>query len=117
MGSMMAPSIALDGDGFVLGIGSAGAGRLRTAIVGVTASVLDEGMEPQVAVDRPRFHREGNVVNVEPGVDDEALGEVESRGFEVRRWPDRNYYFGGVSLVSRFGSGADPRRDGAVADA
>jgi gamma-glutamyltranspeptidase/glutathione hydrolase len=115
MGSMMAPSIALDDDGFLMGIGSAGAGRLRTAIVGVTASVLDEGMEPQAAVDRPRFHREGSVVNVEPGVDDEALAAVESRGLEVRRWPDRNYYFGGVSLVSRFGSGADPRRDGAVA--
>ena len=51
MGSMMAPSIALDGDGFVLGIGSAGAARLRTAIVGVTAGILDEGLEPQAAVD------------------------------------------------------------------
>jgi gamma-glutamyltranspeptidase / glutathione hydrolase len=115
MGSMMAPSIALDDDGFVLGIGSAGAARLRTAIVGVSAGVLDEGLEPQAAVDRPRFHRELNVVNVEPGVDDDALAELERRGLEVRRWPEPNYYFGGVSLVSRFGAGADPRRDGAVA--
>ncbi len=112
MGSMMAPSIALDGESFVLGIGSAGAARLRTAIVGVTAAILDEGLEPQAAVDRPRFHRQDEVVNTEPGVDEEALAELERRGLEVRRWPERNYYFGGVSLVSRRGPAADPRRGG-----
>jgi gamma-glutamyltranspeptidase / glutathione hydrolase len=115
MGSMMAPSIALDEDGFVLGIGSAGAARLRTAIVGVSAGVLDEGVEPQVSVDRPRFHREQDAVNAEPGVEESALDELERRGLEVRRWPEPNYYFGGVSLVSRFGAAADPRRNGAVA--
>jgi gamma-glutamyltranspeptidase/glutathione hydrolase len=112
MGSMMAPSIALDADGFVLGIGSAGAARLRTAIVVVTAGVLDEGLEPQAAVDRPRFHRQGDVVNAEPGVDETALAELERRGLGIHRWPERNYYFGGVSLVSRFGPAADPRRGG-----
>ena len=114
MGSMMAPSIALDGDGFALGIGSAGAARLRTAIVGVTAGIIDEGLEPQAAVDRPRFHRQESVVNAEPGVDEQALASLEERGLEVRRWPDINYYFGGVSLVSRWGPAADPRRGGAA---
>ena len=98
----MAPSIALDEDGFVLGIGSSGAGRLRTAIVGVSAGVLDEGVEPQAAVERPRFHREQDVVNAEPGVEESALAQLERRGLEVRRWPEPNYYFGGVSLVSKF---------------
>jgi gamma-glutamyltranspeptidase/glutathione hydrolase len=115
MGSMMAPSIALDGDGFVLGIGSAGAARLRTAIVGVTAAILDEGLEPQAAVNRSRFHRQNGIVNVEPGVDETALAELESRGLEVRRWPELNYYFGGTSLVSRWGPAADPRRSGHAA--
>jgi gamma-glutamyltranspeptidase/glutathione hydrolase len=112
MGSMMAPSIALDGEGFVLGIGSAGAARLRTAIVGVTAGILDEGSEPEAAVDRPRFHRQDEVVNVEPGVDEAALADLEGRGLEIRRWPEQNYYFGGVSLVSRRGPAADRRRSG-----
>lgn len=112
MGSMMAPSIALDANGFALGIGSAGAARLRTSIVGVTAGILDEGLDPQIAVDRPRFHRQEGVVNVEPGVDEAALVELAARGLEVRRWPDRNYYFGGASLVSRWGPAADPRRSG-----
>jgi gamma-glutamyltranspeptidase / glutathione hydrolase len=112
MGSMMAPSIALDADGFVLGIGSAGAARLRTSIVGVTAGILDEGLEPQIAVDRARFHRQNDIVNVEPGVDEAALAELERRGLEIRRWPDLNYYFGGASLVSRWGPAGDPRRSG-----
>lgn len=114
MGSMMAPSIALDGEGVMLGIGSAGAARLRTAIVGVTAGILDEGLEPQAAVDRPRCHRQNQVVNAEPGVDEAALAELERQGLQIRRWPEQNYYFGGVSLVSRRGAAADPRRSGAA---
>lgn len=112
MGSMMAPSLAVDDEGVVLGIGSAGAARLRTAILGVTAGILDEGREPQEAVDRPRFHRQDGIVNVEPGAAEGALAVLETRGLEVRRWPELNYYFGGVSLVSRWGPAADPRRSG-----
>jgi gamma-glutamyltranspeptidase/glutathione hydrolase len=112
MGSMMAPSLALDAEGLALGIGSAGAARLRTAIVGVAAGVLDEGLDPQHAVDRPRFHRQDDVVNVEPGVDEDALAALERGGLEVRRWPGLNHYFGGVSLVGRAGPAADPRRSG-----
>ena len=97
---MMAPSVALDGDGLVLAIGSAGGTRLRTALVTVASSILDEGLEPQAAVDRPRVHRAGDIVNAEPGVDEDALAELERRGLAVRRWPARHHYFGGVSLVS-----------------
>ena len=46
MQSMMAPSLALDEDGLALAIGSAGGTRLRTALVGVAAGILDEGLEP-----------------------------------------------------------------------
>jgi gamma-glutamyltranspeptidase/glutathione hydrolase len=112
MGSMMAPSLALDSDGLALAIGSAGGTRLRTGLVGVAAGILDEGLEPQEAVDRPRFHPAGDVVNAEPGVDERALGELEGRGRVVRRWPARHHYFGGVSAIGRNGVGADPRRSG-----
>ena len=88
MQSMMAPSIALDADGPALAIGAAGGTRLRTALVGVASAVLDEGVEPQEAVDRPRVHRAGTTVNAEPGVDEGALAELERRGLTVRRWPD-----------------------------
>jgi gamma-glutamyltranspeptidase/glutathione hydrolase len=115
MQSMMAPSVALGGDGPVIAIGSAGGTRLRTALVTVASSILDEGLEPQAAVDRPRMHRAGGAVNAEPGVDEDALAELERRGLAVRRWPARHHYFGGVSLVSTTGPAADPRRSGAAA--
>lgn len=117
MESMTAPSLALDGDGLALAIGAAGGTRLRAALVGVAAGVLDEGLEPQAAVDRPRLHRAGGVVNAEPGVDEPALAELERRGYAVRRWPARHHYFGGVSLVARTGAAGDPRRNGAAREA
>lgn len=115
MQSMMAPSLALDADGLALAIGAAGGTRLRTALVGVAAGVLDEGLEPQSAVDRARFHAAGAVVNAEPGVDEAALAELEERGYAVRRWPERHHYFGGVSAIGRGGPAADPRRSGLAA--
>ena len=112
MQSMMSPSLALGADGVVLGIGAAGGTRLRTALVGVASAILDESLDPQTAVDRARVHRAGEIVNAEPGADEAALAELESRGLAVRRWPARHHYFGGVSLVSRAGPAADPRRSG-----
>ena len=114
MQSMMAPSVAVAGDGLALAIGSAGGTRLRTALVSVAAGVLDEGLPPQDAVDRPRVHPAGEVVNAEPGVDERALAELEQRGLAVRRWPARHHYFGGTSLIARGGAAADPRRSGAA---
>jgi len=115
MESMMAPSIALAGDDVVLAIGAAGGTRLRTALVGVAAGILDEGLAPVEAVERPRFHRTGDLVNAEPGVDERALGELERSGLLVRRWRSLHHYFGGVSLLSAHGAAGDPRRSGHAA--
>ena len=112
MASMMAPSLGLDANGPVLAAGAAGGTRLRTALTTVVAGVLDEGLEPQVAVDRPRVHSADAVVNAEPGVAEDALRELEELGHAVRRWPERHHYFGGVSLVTRSGAAGDPRRSG-----
>ena len=56
---MMAPTLVFDADGLELAIGAAGGTRLRTALVGVLGAILHEGLEPQAAVDRPRFHPVG----------------------------------------------------------
>ena len=114
MESMMGPTLALDRDGLELAIGAAGGTRLRTALVGVAAAILDQGAEPQEAVDRPRFHPFGNVVHAEADVDEEFLASLERRGRDVRRWPDRHHYFGGVSAIGRSAAAADPRRTGAT---
>jgi gamma-glutamyltranspeptidase/glutathione hydrolase len=115
MESMMAPSLAFDADGLALAIGSAGGTRLRTALVGVAASILDEGLGATEAVQRPRFHPVGKLVHAEPGVDEDALARLESVGREVRRWPAQHHYFGGVSVVGRGGATGDPRRSGHAA--
>jgi gamma-glutamyltranspeptidase / glutathione hydrolase len=114
MASMMAPTCAFDGAGLELALGSAGGTRLRTALVGVVAAVLGDGAGVQEAIDRPRFHPAGDVLNAEPGVDEEWLAGLERRGRVVRRWPSRHHYFGGVSAIGRADAGADPRRSGAV---
>ena len=115
MESMMAPSLAFDADGLALAIGSAGGTRLRTALVGVAAAVLDERLGAAEAVVRPRFHAVGELVHAEPGVDETALAQLEAEGRLVRRWPAQHHYFGGVSLVARRGAAGDPRRSGHAA--
>jgi gamma-glutamyltranspeptidase/glutathione hydrolase len=114
MQSMMAPSLVLDGDGLVLALGAAGGTRLRTALLTVAAGIVDEGLVPQAAVDRPRVHPAGDVVNAEPGVDEDGLGRLEAAGRTVRRWTAQHHYFGGVSAWGRRGAAADPRRSGAA---
>ena len=115
MASMMAPTLVLDREGLELAIGSAGGTRLRTALVGVAAGILDEELDPVEAVERPRVHRAGDAVNAEPGLDERALEELAAAGVQVRRWPGRHHYFGGVSLVGRRGAAGDPRRSGHAA--
>jgi gamma-glutamyltranspeptidase / glutathione hydrolase len=112
--SRMAPSLAFDADGLTLAIGSAGATRLRMALSTVLSSILVEGLEPEDAVARPRLHPTPELVDAEPGVDEDALATLESQGRSVRRWERFHHYFGGVSCVGRTGAAGDPRRSGAA---
>jgi gamma-glutamyltranspeptidase/glutathione hydrolase len=112
MESMTAPSVAVDSNGLALAIGAAGGTRLRSALVAVVAGILDEGLAPDEAIDRSRFHPDVPVIDAEPGVSEEALGEVETQGWRVRRWSARHHYFGGVSAIGRRGAAGDPRRSG-----
>jgi len=114
MASMMAPTIGCDGEGLRIAIGAAGGTRLRSAIVQVLAGILDEGLSPRDAVDRPRLHPIGELVHLEPGLADSVPEALERAGFTVRIWPAPHHYFGGVSLVSRAGAAGDFRRSGAA---
>jgi gamma-glutamyltranspeptidase/glutathione hydrolase len=115
MGSMMAPSVALDPGGLVLALGAAGGTRLRSALVQVAAGVLDEGLHPEVAVSRPRLHPAAGLVQLEPGFERDVTAALEEAGYEIRAWPAQHHYFGGVSAVARTGAAGDPRRGGAAA--
>jgi gamma-glutamyltranspeptidase/glutathione hydrolase len=112
MQSMMAPTLAVDREGLALAVGAAGGTRLRTALLGVVAGILDEGLDADEAVGRPRFHPSPEILNAEPGVDAGALDTLERQGRLVRRWAEQHHYFGGVSVVSRRGAAGDARRNG-----
>jgi gamma-glutamyltranspeptidase / glutathione hydrolase len=114
MGSMMSPLLALGVDGPVLAAGAAGGTRLRSALVQVVAGILDEGLQPQEAVSRPRLHPAAGVAHLEPGFDGSVVAALEDEGYQTRLWPAQHHYFGGVSVVTRSGAAGDPRRDGAA---
>ena len=121
--SMMAPTIVVNEGHPEIALGSAGSNRIRSAITQTIAAVIDGRMNAQDAVDAPRMHVEGDLIDFEPGVDPAALAALEQAGWRLRRWEDRNLYFGGVQAVAHAtgsaagGSvtgGGDPRRGGVV---
>jgi gamma-glutamyltranspeptidase/glutathione hydrolase len=119
--SMMAPTVVLRDGEVILAVGSAGSNRIRSAILQTVVRVVEQGMGPQEAIAAPRLHSEGGVVQVEPGIDEAALAQLEARGVIVARRPEINLFFGGVQAVARdpgtgaLSGGGDPRRGGAVA--
>ncbi|MGH3110667.1 MAG: gamma-glutamyltransferase, partial [Gaiellaceae bacterium] len=88
--------------------------RIRSAILQTVLGVVDHGLPAQEAVSSPRIHVEGREVDAEPGVDEDALTELQAAGRTVRRWDRIHHYFGGVSCVGRDGAAGDPRRSGAA---
>jgi gamma-glutamyltranspeptidase/glutathione hydrolase len=118
--SMMAPTLALREGEVVLGVGSAGSNRIRSAIVQTVIRVLQDAMDAGEAVRAGRLHFEAGTVQAEPGVDEEGLADLERRGVPVIRWKRRNLFFGGAQAVARdpasgeLSGGGDPRRGGAV---
>jgi gamma-glutamyltranspeptidase/glutathione hydrolase len=121
MPSMMSPTVILRDGQLEAGLGSGGSNRIRAAVFLTILRLVVEGMDVQDAVEAPRVHFEAGAVQAEPGIDPEALGALEARGYEIGRWAERNLFFGGVHAVSRDPStgelrgGGDPRRGGAVA--
>ncbi|HET8593579.1 MAG TPA: gamma-glutamyltransferase [Solirubrobacterales bacterium] len=119
--SMMAPTLALRDGEVVLGLGSAGSNRIRSAILQTVIRVLEDGIDARGAVRAGRLHFEAGTVQAEPGVDEAGLAGLERRGIPVVRWKRLNLFFGGAQAVVRdpdtgeLGGGGDPRRGGAVA--
>jgi gamma-glutamyltranspeptidase/glutathione hydrolase len=118
--SMMSPTLALRDGEVVLGLGSAGSNRIRSAILQTAVRVLEDGMDAGAAVRAGRIHFEAGTVQAEPGVEEEGLADLERRGVPVVRWKRENLFFGGAQAVARdpetgeLSGGGDPRRGGAV---
>lgn len=116
--SMMAPSILLEGGRPRLVVGSAGSIRLRAAILQIVVRVVDDGFSVEEAIDAPRVHLEDDVLQLEGGIAAGAAAGLREAGYSVKRWADRNLYFGGASAVALRADGTleaagDQRRGGA----
>jgi gamma-glutamyltranspeptidase/glutathione hydrolase len=62
-------------------------------------------------------HLEEGKVHVEGGNDPAEVARLESRGYDLLRWRDRNLFFGGAAGVELLDDGTlaaagDPRRGG-----
>jgi gamma-glutamyltranspeptidase / glutathione hydrolase len=111
--SMMCPLVVVSPDGRLeLAIGSAGASRIRSALLSTLTADLIEGKSVRDSVMTPRMHVADDVTHVEPGYPQDAEAALIAAGFPVQRWEQTNHYFGGVSAVGRGGAAGDPRRGG-----
>ncbi|MFG1607470.1 gamma-glutamyltransferase [Actinoplanes sp. NPDC049265] len=113
MSSNMCPLVVIDGQGrLIVAAGSAGASRIRTALIGTLLGVLVDGLDVAAAVNRPRFHVVGDTVQAEPGVPAADLAALAGAGWAINQWAEMDHYFGGVTAVGAGGAAGDPRRGG-----
>jgi gamma-glutamyltranspeptidase/glutathione hydrolase len=113
LASMMCPLVVLDPSGTLrLAAGSAGASRIRSALLATLIGVLVEGMTVPEAVNAPRLHRVDDIVHVEPEFPADEVQALMQAGFAVDRGGAPSHYFGGVSAVGVDGAAGDPRRGG-----
>ena len=112
--SMMSPSLLLKNDGVAMVIGSGGSKRIRTAITQVISSIVDFNIPVQQAVEAPRIHWDGDIMQVEPGFPRESLATLQQH-WPVNIWSNVDVYFGGVhTVLPDIAGGGDPRRGGSV---
>jgi gamma-glutamyltranspeptidase/glutathione hydrolase len=116
MTSMMAPGMLQLDDGSCIALGSGGSNRIRSAILQVVSAIVDSGLSLEAAIQRPRVHYENGLLNVEGGFDGAVVSTLHTLFDQVKSWPDRNLFFGGVHAVAQGHSGfdacGDPRRGG-----
>jgi gamma-glutamyltranspeptidase/glutathione hydrolase len=120
MASNMVPLVVVDSNGdLALAAGSAGASRIRTALIGMLIGVLVDGRDTTEAIAAPRLHPISGelpdtppVAHAEPDYPDEELNALAEAGFVINQWDHLSHYFGGVSAVGRSDAAGDPRRGG-----
>jgi gamma-glutamyltranspeptidase/glutathione hydrolase len=88
------------------------------AHVQLVSALVDDGLDPQAALDRPRFRVDGGNVLLEGDLS-ERSAEVETLGLRPVASPDHRL-FGGGQAILRHGdggwiAGSDRRKDGHAA--
>ena len=118
LSSMMSPSVVFQSTGLHYALGSGGSNRIRTAMLQVMSQLLDHKMAIGDAIESPRIHFENELLNIEPGFSQQTLAKLAHYFSEVKHWPEKNLFFGGVHGVVRdsrnntFHGAGDSRRGG-----
>ena len=111
------PGLMLRAGGLLGPFGIMGGFLQAQAHLQFVSAVVDDGLDPQAALDRPRFRLEGDRVNLEEGLWERDV-ELRSLGYETVR-DDNLYGFGGGQAIFIQGDaligGSDPRKDGYAA--
>jgi gamma-glutamyltranspeptidase/glutathione hydrolase len=87
------------------------------AHVQLVSALVDDGLDPQAALDRPRFCVQGDTVLLEEGLWERA-GEVEALGLIPVPASDRGLFGGGQAILRSADGlvgGSDRRKDGYAA--
>ena len=96
--------------------GVMGGGMQPQGHLQLVMSTVDDGLDPQAALDAPRWYwHTGRRLFVEPGLGDEAIDALRRRGHDVVVEESANYGFGqAIWCVPGGGyvAGSEPRADG-----
>jgi gamma-glutamyltranspeptidase / glutathione hydrolase len=116
IGSMMAPTLVVTRDCTMIGLGSGGSERIRSALTCVITGLLDRDARLEDVLNAPRMHWDREVLQVEPGIPVTAVDALRTR-LQVHVWDRRDLYFGGAHAVARTRDGqvsaaGDDRRGG-----
>jgi gamma-glutamyltranspeptidase/glutathione hydrolase len=105
-------------DGELLGpFGNMGGFIQAQAHMQLVSAMVDDGLDPQAALDRPRFRVDGDVVRLEEGLWPEA-DELRRHGLEPVEDPETAGFGGGQIIRVQDDAligGSDPRKDGYAA--
>ncbi len=105
-------------DGRLLGpFGVMGGFLQAQAHLQLVSALVDDGLDPQAALDRPRFRVDGTTVRLEEGLWERAA-ELEAAGLEVARSEERSEFGGGQAILADGDvllGGSDARKDGYAA--
>jgi gamma-glutamyltranspeptidase / glutathione hydrolase len=105
-------------DGGLLGpFGIMGGFLQAQAHLQFVSAVVDDGLDPQAALDRPRFRLEDDTVNLEEGLWERDV-ELQRLGYDTVRDTNLPGFGGGQAIFVQGNAligGSDPRKDGYAA--
>ncbi len=118
LSSMMAPTVAINGSGHLIALGSGGSNRIPSAIAQVLIGMIEYGLSAKAAVQAPRVHYHQGHAYLE-SAESAGLPASVAAAYPVHtRFDRRDIFFGGVHAVSqagRFVRGFGDDRRGGIA--